>query len=496
MGTMIFKLPPNLPADAREELERASVAGGQDAMPYPTQVLLDGDLMILTRQVDESGNLMTPWNVDGAGKIMLASATLMERLVPYHLAVELARGKINQLRSQASDWLMGGLVLADGLAEDIRQATLSFGRAVAYGPAPDAYVHACEALAKGCRAGEGLVDAYRDQVFAVRHSHQNRLDTQMGCRLGPSPLNEDHAAALEEAFNTLWLPMAWRDLEPSEDRFCWEPLDQLVNWALQKGFQVVGGPLVDFTGRGLPDWLWEKETDLLSLCGFLSDYVSMVVERYHRQVRVWQLTAGSNCAGVLALGDEELLWLTIRLAEAARRIDPSVEIVVGLAQPWGDYLAHQERSQSPFVFTDTLVRTGLKLSALDLELVLGVAPRGSYCRDLLEISRVLDLYALLGLPLQVTLGYPSAAGKDDLACSDQRVGAGFWCDGHTPMAQADWAAAVAGLCLCKPFVRAVQWVHYRDSEPHHFPHCGLVDMEGKLKPALKNLTALRGAHLK
>src|SRR5437867_2389264 len=125
MGTMIFKLPPNLPANVRGELERASVAGGQDAMPYPTQVLLDGELMILTRQLNESGYLMTPWHVDGAGRIMLSTATLMERLVPYHLGIELARGKINQLRGQTTDWLTGGLVLSDALNNDIRQATLA-----------------------------------------------------------------------------------------------------------------------------------------------------------------------------------------------------------------------------------------------------------------------------------------------------------------------------------------------------------------------------------
>ncbi len=253
---------------------------------------------------------------------------------------------------------------------------------------------------------------------------------------------------------------------------------------------------MDFSGHGLPDWLWEKETDLLSICGFLTDYVAMVVERYHRQIRSWQLTAASNWAGVLASGDEELLWLTLRLAEAVRRIDPSLEIIVGLAQPWGDYLAVQERNQSPFVFADTLIRTGLKLAALDLEFIFGVSPRGSYCRDQLDVSRILDLYALLGLPLQVTLGYPSAPDKDEQAGSDQRVNAGYWRGGFSPDVQADWAEAIAGLCVCKPIVRGVQWAHFRDSEPHQFPHCGLVGAGGELKPALKRLTALRGAHLK
>src|SRR5688572_25224851 len=110
MGTMIFDLPPNLPETALEELERASVAGGQDGMPYPTEAALQAGQLVVTRRVDESGSLQAPWQVDDLGHFMTASATLMERAAPYHLAIELARGKVNQVRSQAADWVMGGLV--------------------------------------------------------------------------------------------------------------------------------------------------------------------------------------------------------------------------------------------------------------------------------------------------------------------------------------------------------------------------------------------------
>src|SRR5262249_30059767 len=99
------------------------------------------------------------------------------------------------------------------------------------------------------------------------------------------------------------------------------------------------------------------------------------------------------------------------------------------------------------VFADTLVRSGLNLTALDVELVMGVTPRGSYCRDLLDTSRLLDLYAILGVPLRITLGYPSAAPADAKADPEMRVAAGHWRDGTRPEAQADWAAAFASLCL-------------------------------------------------
>src|SRR5438132_347049 len=109
---------------------------------------------------------------------------------------------------------------------------------------------------------------------------------------------------------------------------------------------------------------------------------------------------------------------------------------------------------------------------------------------------MLDFFTLLGLPLQVTLGYPSAPGVDPQADSDLNVGAGYWRGGFSPDVQADWALAVAGLAVCKPYVRAVHWVHARDAEPHLFPHCGLFDARGNAKPALRSLRALRDKHLR
>lgn len=496
MGTMTFRLPPNLSAEAQADLERAGIAGGQDCMPFATQVAIEYQSLVVSRSVDESGFLLVPWDVDGVGRLMVSSGTLMERAAPYDIRTELARGKINQLRSQMADWLMGGLVPPDGLADAVRAATAEFARALSAFPAPESAMHVSQALSRGCRAAHQLALAYRDQVFDSRHYRQPQLDTHLGCRLEAGVLSDEASAAFEEAFNAVCLPFPWADIEPTEAHFAWEAYDDRVNWALRKGMQIVGGPLIDFSGRGLPDWLWEKGTDLGSLCAHLCDYISLVVRRYHAQIRTWHLTAGSNCAGVVALGDEELLWLTTRFAETARRIDPRIELIIGIAQPWGDYLAYQDHNQSPLAFADMLNRTGMRLAAIDLELILGISSRGSYCRDLLDISRMLDLYALLGVPLQVTLGYPSAAGKDELACPEQQANAGHWDGGYTPETQADWAEAVASLCVCKPYVRAVHWTHFRDGEPHHFPHCGLIDAKGNLKPALQRLTALRGAHLK
>jgi len=73
MGTMNFDLPAGLSPDAARDLLRACVVGGPDYMPYPTQARLESKRLILGRNVDESGALLVPWNVDGAGSCSAAA---------------------------------------------------------------------------------------------------------------------------------------------------------------------------------------------------------------------------------------------------------------------------------------------------------------------------------------------------------------------------------------------------------------------------------------
>jgi hypothetical protein len=228
----------------------------------------------------------------------------------------------------------------------------------------------------------------------------------------------------------------------------------------------------------------------------MCDYVETAVGRYRKHVRRWHLTAASNVADVLKLSEDDLLWLNGRMAEAAWQVDPELELVIGVSQPWGEYMAAAERTHSPFVFADTLIRAGLKVAALDIEWAMGISPRGSYCRDLLDALRLLDLYAMLGTPLQVSLAYPSSAEADPLADPALAASAGHWRDGYTPEAQADWAAEFAALAVCKPFVKSAYWSHLTDAEPHQFPQCGLLDSAGRPKPALESLRRLRTEHLR
>lgn len=496
MGTMNFLLPPDLPAEACEHLERACVVGGPDRMPSSTQVAFDNGQLIVSRNFQESGALQVPWEVPGVGRLLFSSGTLMERKAPYDMTRELARGKLNQVRCQGSEWLLGGLTMSGRLAEHLHQATHCFGETLMSSSPTESSQKSQQTLALSCVAAEELVSAYVEQVFQIRHARQPKFESLLGCRMSRLPQRPDLQTLLPLAFNAVTINVPWRAIEPNEADFRWQPFDELLQWAQNKGMAVVGGPLIDFSGYGFPDWVWAKHSDLTLLCDYLCEFVAQVVRRYKGKVNLWQLTAGSNVAGALTLSEDELLWLTFRIVDTAKQADSTREHVIGLAQPFGDYLAYQERSHSPFAFADNLLRAGAKLGAIDLEFIMGTSPRGSYCRDLLDASRLIDLYSFLGVPLQITLGYPSSQAMDPQADKDHRVGAGYWHAGFTPHSQAEWAQAFAGLAMCKPGVRAVQWCHLEDAAPHQFPNMGLVDATGGLKPALDRLLALRGDHLK
>src|SRR5436305_14686683 len=177
------------------------------------------------RSIDESGWLVAPWPVGGVGHVMGTTATLMERSRPYNLLVELARGKINQMRCQAADWRMGGLQISPELQQTIHAATLTFGRAVTSVSGGSSTVQetkqAQDALEQGYRAAQQLVDAYAEQVFSIRQQRDPKLETTLGCRLTPHAGNvpavlQGSAVPFVQAFNSVSLPFFWCDVELEE----------------------------------------------------------------------------------------------------------------------------------------------------------------------------------------------------------------------------------------------------------------------------------------
>jgi hypothetical protein len=246
-----------------------------------------------------------------------------------------------------------------------------------------------------------------------------------------------------------------------------------------------GGPLLDLTENGLPDWLSKWKADFLNLQSFVSDFVETAISRYFGKIRYWEVSAYGNTGGVMGLTEEQRLTLVARTLEIARQVDDEIQLSIRIEQPWGGYLSSGQHRLSPLQFIDALLRSGVGLSTVNVELGVGFAPRKTGYRDLLEISQLFDLWGGLGIPLQVTLAYPSASGVDPQA-HDQMHAVGMDAQHHATLEQqAEWTRRVVPLLMAKQSVVGLYWTHYDDRLPHRYPFAGLVDSKGNAKPALQ-----------
>src|SRR5437899_396330 len=247
MGQMTFQLPPGLPADMARELERACLAGGFDNAPTPTTVHVAPGRLNVARQLDESGYLITPWEIPGVGRLMTTTATLIGRDDPYSLALEIARGKVHQVRNHVAEWPFLGFAPRPEHEEQLRALSRSFGRAASVESTDEGARVADDCVSEAFLLAEALVPYYVDRLFTLRHQRFPKLDTALGCQLTALPQD---AQALS-AFNALRLSLTWRDIEPAESRYDWERADAVIDWAEANNVPIAGGPLIDFSRGGL-----------------------------------------------------------------------------------------------------------------------------------------------------------------------------------------------------------------------------------------------------
>jgi hypothetical protein len=220
------------------------------------------------------------------------------------------------------------------------------------------------------------------------------------------------------------------------------------------------------------------------------DHVRKVVERFRGKVHLWQVAARMTHGHALGLSEEGRLQVTAKAVTTVRELDPTTPIVVTFDQPWAEYLASEQLDLAPLHFADALVRADLGLSGIGLEINVGYHPGGSFPRGPLAISRLIDNWSLLELPLLVAITLPSSAADDPQANGRVEVLSGEP-DDVSLDSQREWVERNVPLLLAKSAVQVVLWNQLSDAAPHHYPHGGLFDAENNPKPALEALHAIR-----
>jgi hypothetical protein len=491
MGTMRFRVFPT--ERIAGEMVQQAYLSGIDRISWPVRAEVDEEELILHRSVSDSANLHVPWPVEGRGPLTLVSGSLIERPEPYWLPLELARGTIVQIRNQLAEWQMIGLAVPEAVHAGLAGAVEQFSRAaVLQGDPSESMPLAEAALATALEAADLLAAAFAEQAIAARRRVEGKHFALLGADLGAALLDDYASRKVLHTFNAATVPISWRDSETTEGHFTWSVSDRQVEWCRAHGLKVLAGPLLLLDSRALPDWLSLYEDDFESVLDFVSAFIRAAVRRYRTKVDYWISAGRINDSEELGLSEQERLRLAARVVELIRLLDDETPVLMSFDQPWAEYMRQQRSDFPPLHFADALVRAGLDLAGLMLEMNVGYYPGGTLPRHPLEFSRQLDTWARLGLPLWLSVSAPSADGDDPLAQRKVALPPGSW----TPEAQQAWAAQFVPLALAKPVMQGVIWNQLRDAQPHDFPHGGLFDADGRVKPALRTLATIRQKHLK
>jgi len=487
MGVMRFLVPPRPVRDGSPDLTQ-SYLSGMDGRIYPTRVEWEDNLLTCRRPNSESAKLNVPWIVPGVGQPVLTTTSLREREEPYLLPLELARGKLSEVRESCALWEQSGMMIPDAFRQLQKEAFHYFAKA---GTAPQDLEHACQwantAIEKTCQASALLMDSYTIQRLAsIRRSSHQALGL-LGCVVDTGILVPEGLSVFRQAFNTASICMPWKQVEPNEGVYHWEELDQLVEYCNTQRFVLRGGPLIDLSPQGLPDWLAPWKSDFLNLPIFICDYVETAIARYQGLIRLWEVSAYGNTGGALGMGEDHCLALVARTLEAAHRTDNDAQYFIRVECPWGEYQRSGQHRLSPFQFVDALVRSNLGLAGVTLEINAGYGPEACYARDLLAVSRLIDLWSQLQLQIHVNIACPSSVLPDPLAHPRYPVQEGVWDGMWNEETQADWIEHLVPLLLAKSCVTGVFLSQFGDHLPHRFPHAGLLDDQGQVKKMLEPL---------
>jgi len=496
MGQLRF-LVPQMERLTAEVLQRAYLSGS-DQIPWRTSLNWDRQELLVEREIRESGNFHVPWSVPGHGEQVLQTATLMERRQPYLLPVELARGTLSRFRNQVAIWQPAGLEIPAEVHANLRRAYQHLVLAVTQQADPANASQAAEECLRASLDGiDSLAQHFSKQVLTLRHQQTPHLATLLGGNLEGTQVDPKLNKWFTTAFNTAAVPFSWRDIERDAGHRQWEATDRLVQWCRDSGLKTIGGPLIRFAAKSLPDWLYLWEDDFELIVQNAIEYVTAVVERYQGKVHVWHVASRLNVEGFLQLNEEQRLRLAGAVLETVHRLDPGTPLLVSVDQPWGEQLVHSDVELSPLHFADMLIRAQLGVAGVGLELNYGYWPGGTLPRDLLELNRLLDQWYVQfnNSPLVIFLTVPSSGEPDPLAFGAAQPLSGLGDDGPSIQSQCAVVENLVPMLLAKQAVHGVVWNQLRDDLPHEFPHGGLFDQQGRRKPTLDFLAELRRQHL-
>ncbi len=474
---------------------------GTDGNPCKSEIVRDGDVIRCTKPEAGTAALTLLHPCGDLGEIALRTCLLPERDEPYLLELELARHRLMLLFTKLEEWAMFDLGDNHPVTRRAATARSRFIEALCLQKeSPDeAAALGQQALVAALDGTEELALAHSELLLNRRRSTGAVPRQPIGVGLTPRT-PERLRSGLGDSFDFIQLPTPWRMLCPEEKDYDWTLLDGWLASAKGRDLPVTAGPLLSFEPSHVPDWLTLFENDFDTLRELAYEHVERIVRRYGGRVKSWNVLAGIHLNDHYAFSFEQLMDLTRMSAMLVRKHQPQAKLLLEIRQPFGEYYAGNQRSIPPLVYADLVTQSAIPFDALQIHLPLGQALPGQYTRDLMQISCLLEEYAVFGKPLQVTLGVPSEPVTAAMIAPDPHRPAdagpiddrsGHWRRRWSRQVQSHFLEAVFQIALSKPYVEAVAWIDLIDHAEMALPMSGLLTEDVQVKDAFRRLATFR-----
>jgi hypothetical protein len=473
----------------------AAMAMGPESVPIPADIVFKDGVLSMSRTEEFPAGIALLWEVGDLGTFHLETTRLPPREQPYNLNVELARGRLMKIVQKQEDWNLFDFPRTEKYMQRFREAQSLFAEALGKLHEPEEAAHlADESLEMSIELSDQLAMFHAELLLNRRRATNSLPKHVLGCRVDSSVQNQKYKETLAENFDFAVLPMSWKQLQPEEGAFVTDAVDEWVEFLTKKRMPIIAGPLIDLTDGEVPDWMFIWEHDFDSLREMAYEYVRKVVQRYRKQITLWNVVSGLHTNSAFTLSFEQIIELTRLLVAEVKTVLPSARTLITITQPYGEYHSKGATSVPPMLYAEMVAQAGINFEAFGLEVEQGVPARGGYTRDLFQLSCMLDRFSTIGRPVFLTaLGSPGRHTPDPDDRSEGKLDpalAGKWKRPWDPQLQADWMDIVYRLALSKPFVESIAWGNLSDSHTT-LPAGGLLDDMLKPKPAFTKLQEMR-----
>ncbi len=499
----------------------------KEGYAVPATVCFEEGMIVCPRKTTDAVAIALQVDAGAPGLLTLQTCLLPPRDEPYLLNLELARHRIMMILNKLEAWGLTDLPTTDPVMQGFDEARDLFTQSLISGSregggfdveqarlahrALELAIEASEKLALeaaerdlnrrftvvGTASPESDDD---DTLDGVDLMEQPPLPAALGCTVHVDQFSEPLQAIVARHFEFIHCPMRWRDIEREEGKYRFNLSDRWIEWAIRVGKKrVAAGPILDFSARSIPKWLYIWQHDYDSFREFAYEHVKRVVTRYRKTVSRWTIVSGVNINQHFGFSLEQMLDLTRLAALLTKKLHPGAEVVVEIDQPFGEHGTHQ-RGAVPAMFYAEMVReTGINIDGIALRLQMGQGEMGRSTRDMAQLSDIIDQYAGLGLPLHITaIGAPHSpvpGRRREDEGDESFVDGGFWHRPWNQAVQARWMTEAMSIALSKFPVASVCWQALFDTTANpEMPHGGLITADGRAKASLRRLADVSGAY--